>query len=767
MKKKWIMKPAALFLAVSMAIPQTAWAQENENTPSGTQNTEIQAEASLPSDADTSVPDTGNTLEIMKTIQNVSAADATPRNTSDDSTGSDTGGSDTSIPDGSGSGNNGSVSDDPLPGNDNDSNTDVSLPDDSNDSDDGTDVPLPGDGDDSDDNTDVPLPGDDDDDSNDDTDVPLPDDGNVSDDNTDVPLPGDGDDNGDDTDVPLPGDGDDNDDDTNVPLPDDGDDNDDDTDVPLPGDDDNTDVPLPGDDDSDGNTDVPLPGDGDDSDGDNDTQKPQDGDPAPTGQWLDAGSTKVWVFGGGLSYVLKWGDMSEFGYWYTGVEHKWSDWGNYYAATYHDGYRRYDYDSYKSEFGTPPPVPPDQQHLIPKDPEPIPEPDPEPEPTPEPDPEPSPTPDPAPEPEPDPQPTPEPEVNKEQLAELVEKAMSEYIQPHREEPTEELTEDSYNALWFSYQYGMSVLGNSQATQEEVDYITADLENDMANAETKHQVSARNLENLLRKMNETYGGDKNAEYTEESWMPFYNIYVQCLNFFRNQCQYPYSGGKALYQEIDEVIALLQQAEESLMTKDEAQKEKDKADAQNKDNGEGDPSDDSSDNDSNASGTIPSGYGGTSQRGTQMVQELITRLNRLANSDKSAEVRDLLEKYLEIASLEHKNLAKMAKLTANLNKALSLLEIGMQANAAANAHVDGEVNPMAIDTFVEWFNIDGAPYFSEENAKMMKTILQGIQNMGSRTEQALANYEATGELIFPGTKRAQEYAAEQARASQGNS
>ena len=58
MKKKWIMKPAALFLAVSMAIPQTAWAQENENTPSGTQNTEIQAEASLPSDADTSVPDT-------------------------------------------------------------------------------------------------------------------------------------------------------------------------------------------------------------------------------------------------------------------------------------------------------------------------------------------------------------------------------------------------------------------------------------------------------------------------------------------------------------------------------------------------------------------------------------------------------------------------------------------------------------------------------------------------------------------------------------
>ena len=464
---------------------------------------------------------------------------------------------------------------------------------------------------------------------------------------------------------------------------------------------------------------------------------------------------------------MKWGDMSEFGYWYTGVEHKWSDWGNYYAATYHDGYRRYDYDSYKSEFGTPPPVPPDQQHLIPKDPEPIPEPDPEPEPTPEPDPEPSPTPDPAPEPEPDPQPTPEPEVNKEQLAELVEKAMSEYIQPHREEPTEELTEDSYNALWFSYQYGMSVLGNSQATQEEVDYITADLENDMANAETKHQVSARNLENLLRKMNETYGGDKNAEYTEESWMPFYNIYVQCLNFFRNQCQYPYSGGKALYQEIDEVIALLQQAEESLMTKDEAQKEKDKADAQNKDNGEGDPSDDSSDNDSNASGTIPSGYGGTSQRGTQMVQELITRLNRLANSDKSAEVRDLLEKYLEIASLEHKNLAKMAKLTANLNKALSLLEIGMQANAAANAHVDGEVNPMAIDTFIEWFNIDGAPYFSEENAKMMKTILQGIQNMGSRTEQALANYEATGELIFPGTKRAQEYAAEQARASQGNS
>ena len=693
MKKKWIMKPAALFLAVSMAIPQTAWAQENENTPSGTQNTEIQAEASLPSDADTSVPDTRNTLEIMKTIQNVSAADATPRNTSDGSTGSDTGGSDTSIPDGSGSGNNGSVSDDPLPGNDNDSNTDVSLPDDSNDSDDGTDVPLPGDGDDSDDNTDVPLPGDDDDD--------------------------------------------------------------------------NTDVPLPGDDDSDGNTDVPLPGDGDDSDGDNDTQKPQDGDPAPTGQWLDAGSTKVWVFGGGLSYVLKWGDMSEFGYWYTGVEHKWSDWGNYYAATYHDGYRRYDYDSYKSEFGTPPPVPPDQQHLIPKDPEPIPEPDPEPEPTPEPDPEPSPTPDPAPEPEPDPQPTPEPEVNKEQLAELVEKAMSEYIQPHREEPTEELTEDSYNALWFSYQYGMSVLGNSQATQEEVDYITADLENDMANAETKHQVSARNLENLLRKMNETYGGDKNAEYTEESWMPFYNIYVQCLNFFRNQCQYPYSGGKALYQEIDEVIALLQQAEESLMTKDEAQKEKDKADAQNKDNGEGDPSDDSSDNDSNASGTIPSGYGGTSQRGTQMVQELITRLNRLANSDKSAEVRDLLEKYLEIASLEHKNLAKMAKLTANLNKALSLLEIGMQANAAANAHVDGEVNPMAIDTFIEWFNIDGAPYFSEENAKMMKTILQGIQNMGSRTEQALANYEATGELIFPGTKRAQEYAAEQARASQGNS
>ena len=464
---------------------------------------------------------------------------------------------------------------------------------------------------------------------------------------------------------------------------------------------------------------------------------------------------------------MKWGDMSEFGYWYTGVEHKWSDWGNYYAATYHDGYRRYDYDSYKSEFGTPPPVPPDQQHLIPKDPEPIPEPDPEPEPepTPEPDPEPSPTPDPAPEPEPDPQPTPEPEVNKEQLAELVEKAMSEYIQPHREEPTEELTEDSYNALWFSYQYGMSVLGNSQATQEEVDYITADLENDMANAETKHQVSARNLENLLRKMNETYGGDKNAEYTEESWMPFYNIYVQCLNFFRNQCQYPYSGGKALYQEIDEVIALLQQAEESLMTKDEAQKEKDKADAQNKDNGEGDPSDDSSDNDSNASGTIPSGYGGTSQRGTQMVQELITRLNRLANSDKSAEVRDLLEKYLEIASLEHKNLAKMAKLTANLNKALSLLEIGMQANAAANAHVDGEVNPMAIDTFVEWFNIDGAPYFSEENAKMMKTILQGIQNMGSRTEQALANYEATGELIFPGTRRAQEYAAQQA--SQSNS
>ena len=50
-------------------------------------------------------------------------------------------------------------------------------------------------------------------------------------------------------------------------------------------------------------------------------------------------------------------------------------------------------------------------------------------------------------------------------------------------------------------------------------------------------------------------------------------------------------------------------------------------------------------------------------------------------------------------------------------------------------------------------------------MMKTILQGIQNMGNRTEQALANYEATGELIFPGTRRAQEYAAQQA--SQSNS
>lgn len=104
------------------------------------------------------------------------------------------------------------------------------------------------------------------------------------------------------------------------------------SDIPLPGGDDDGDggVPLPGgDDDDDGG--VPLPGD------DDDAQKPQNGDPAPIGQWLDARNTLVWVFGGGLSYVLIWGDMDQLGYWYTGVEHTWSSWSNCYTGTYHPG----------------------------------------------------------------------------------------------------------------------------------------------------------------------------------------------------------------------------------------------------------------------------------------------------------------------------------------------------------------------------------------------------------------------------------------------
>lgn len=83
--------------------------------------------------------------------------------------------------------------------------------------------------------------------------------------------------------------------------------------------------------------------------------------------------------------------MNQLGEWKVNVEFKWSDWSQTYAMSAKDGYAEYTYGQYESKFGTPPPVPPDQQHLIPKptdDPIPEPTPDPDidnPSPTPEPD----------------------------------------------------------------------------------------------------------------------------------------------------------------------------------------------------------------------------------------------------------------------------------------------------------------------------------------------------------------------------------------------